>query len=1157
LPRSLFDQSTQRWLAIHQLLLLLVQSNRWPKGQQEWRILLTSLVCSTPEQVAEFDRRFDLWTSSGAFRQKGNLPLLSFAIIPGAGMRAYVIALAVMIAGFVWALQNAHSEDMNSMAAATEVQAPFSANRTNSSAPLQFHTESIRVLDEHGKVATDARVEYAGRSEHPNKSGTFTLSVPQGASVPVFISRPLYHPTVAFIPSAKPVTLQPFAIPDSWFQRNFETIRVSIAFAPPLLVFVWWVWLERHRAQLRRWASTLRPDLRRVQIGRAGNRLFRRSSFNKAARDLRRLLPLNEELWPEATVEATAKSGGLLTPIFRKQKITKEYLLLTERLGARDHQARLNTELALQLRDRGVYVDLYFFHTDARISYREGKPEPTYSLEELVARNPQHTFWYGAEPNLLLDFATGEPKAWTNLLGQWSERVALGLATHREFGTLNFQTFAPISEDLERLAAGEAASLSKVPDVYPDLLRDTPERFLEREPPTLPTVAQLCAQLRSYLGSQGFDVMTHCALYPDLAFSITRHFAEELIMAEALELTLTKLVRLPWFRHGHMPDWLRERLLNGLSPRARARGLESLAICLERLGREDQAEIGMHSTGRRALGKGPQEDYIFRSLVLGGKLDSLAIREPRRWRQELFHYGDIRFGLQPRIWAGASILFVLLGWFTLPAFRQQSQAASIANLDPFLSVVLAVSQSEMAHNRAFENSNEYVEWCLQTASQIIGKSVAISKAKTYTAPDLSDNAGLVEPGLVALGKNSLGIVQSADKNHRNFSLLYIDSATHQINTQAENITPKTEVYDYRYAPRLRATASDDDEFVSPDGNIGVAITLASTAGVDEYKHVISDKDTLYAKILVVNRRNVAAHTIAVSLGSAAWHALRTIESIERGKSTELVLRVPPFVPGTYNLNAAVSAPGFSGDTRSTTFTVIGSPVTKLDVLLSVIGEPDSTRQSPLQLRVEVTNSGKYRAKHIATRIEGDGIDTSFINIVDLASRQSARVEKEFPVTALQSLEATFTATAKADNAEPVSSTASISPYGRITYGTPSIPEYDDLLNAWKTGKEIVSGRIISDRDQQRPAVLSLSCPDKAIRGRSLISPVSSGAPFRIGTFNIKVKRPTSEIQCDLVISTYPPSAHVVAAGKVNISPPHYGEYYVDLGTLHVRGKKIE
>jgi hypothetical protein len=75
--------------------------------------------------------------------------------------------------------------------------------------------------------------------------------------------------------------------------------------------------------------------------------------------------------------------------------------------------------------------------------------------------------------------------------------------------------------------------------------------------------------LQEYLGKYGFYWLSACAVFPELHWNITIYLGNVLKTAEGhclLELySLTNMARLPWFRYGYIPDWLRSLLIATLT----------------------------------------------------------------------------------------------------------------------------------------------------------------------------------------------------------------------------------------------------------------------------------------------------------------------------------------------------------------------------------------------------------------------------------------------------------------------------------------------------------------------------------------------------------------------------------------------------------------
>ena len=144
----------------------------------------------------------------------------------------------------------------------------------------------------------------------------------------------------------------------------------------------------------------------------------------------------------------------------------------------------------------------------------------------------------------------------------------------------------PMLEDSARPATatyqGTAADPAEPPE--PALLRGGSDRWLQRTPPAPALLQQLLAQLRAYLGADGFSWLAACAVFPDLHWTITAYLGQRLRNGAGQPLVtgcpLLRLARLPWFRHGLLPDWLRLPLVLSLDPAQQSAVREALGQLL-------------------------------------------------------------------------------------------------------------------------------------------------------------------------------------------------------------------------------------------------------------------------------------------------------------------------------------------------------------------------------------------------------------------------------------------------------------------------------------------------------------------------------------------------------------------------------------------------
>jgi tetratricopeptide (TPR) repeat protein len=90
--------------------------------------------------------------------------------------------------------------------------------------------------------------------------------------------------------------------------------------------------------------------------------------------------------------------------------------------------------------------------------------------------------------------------------------------------------------------------------------------------------------LQTYLGPRVYRWLCACAVYPELHWDLTLHFGGLSIFGPGLisEENLLRLLRLPWFRQGAIPDEIRARLIDQLTEAEERAVREAIVELLER-----------------------------------------------------------------------------------------------------------------------------------------------------------------------------------------------------------------------------------------------------------------------------------------------------------------------------------------------------------------------------------------------------------------------------------------------------------------------------------------------------------------------------------------------------------------------------------------------
>jgi dipeptide/tripeptide permease len=409
-------------------------------------------------------------------------------------------------------------------------------------------------------------------------------------------------------------------------------------------------------SRLVRWRADENLSLERLSVKGAGRGLF------SGLHALRRQTSVaSDDVDVNSTVDATARNAGWFTPVYSRKRTTPEYLLLVDSMGYGDQQAELGSTLYDRLREECVSASRYFFSSDPRLCRGDDPTAPHITLEDLTSLYPEHDLIMVGDGEGLLDPLTGRPATWLSPAARWQTRVLLTPMPRRLWGrrekTLAYEGFLVIpanSSGLVTLAEKNVTRASAEPERagrrphYPEELKQRPERWLMDEEPAPDTFRRLRFQLRLFLGAEGYRWLCACAVFPVLLWDLTLYLGRGLEPDSSFEESLSKLVQLPWFRHGVMPDWLRLKLINDLEPVQEQKvrqALNDLLVSCNEEGVCDPLELEvliLRNEPRARLARGNRilrdyvkahpesrlRDYLLLTFMSGRRPDRLAVDVP-------------------------------------------------------------------------------------------------------------------------------------------------------------------------------------------------------------------------------------------------------------------------------------------------------------------------------------------------------------------------------------------------------------------------------------------------------------------------------------------------------------------------------------------------
>lgn len=434
--------------------------------------------------------------------------------------------------------------------------------------------------------------------------------------------------------------------------------------------FAWWAWWRRTANQfLQRRQSQETPDIKRISITTSDEVLYPALTFLSLARLFRqRVHVVSKDINVLTTVEKSVESGGWLNPVYDQLLIPPEYLVLVDRRSRFDHLAEFMDGMVKRLEEDGVFITAYTFDGDPRLCFPlrgNGVPQ---SLNELAARHENMRLIIFTEAQGLLSPVSGRLSPWSRLFNRWVHRSVLipeateywGITEHelqREFTVLpgttdGLATFMYIIQGQEK--SGEINTWAD--SALPQIVQERPQRWLEKDAPSASQIDSLLNELEFYLGKDGYTWLKACAVYPELQWQITITLGQLLKDKNGKPILESKrlidLARLPWFRYGVMPDWLRTRLILDLE----ANQEEEIRAVLEALlvtavqghGESLDLEVAYEQrdwTSRLARpllrllqqessSEGPVQDHVYLDFML--QRLNLAVRVPEAFRRQLF-----------------------------------------------------------------------------------------------------------------------------------------------------------------------------------------------------------------------------------------------------------------------------------------------------------------------------------------------------------------------------------------------------------------------------------------------------------------------------------------------------------------------------------------
>lgn len=367
----------------------------------------------------------------------------------------------------------------------------------------------------------------------------------------------------------------------TFYHRHAKSIFVAAFLTALALLLIYLRYrLRRRQLVLQKRRGKKPPYTWPIRVEGFAPKLYDADRFYAITRHLRRRQADEfQHLDVPATVKATIEALGYPTFCYKAASKQPEYLLLIDRASFRDHQAQFFNGLAKALEQEGVFITRYFYDGDPRVC--SGERGGGIPLSELQHTFRGHRLLLFGDGRQLIDPLTGRLAAWVADSFGWQDRALLTPTAPAQWGwkEINLANrFVLLPATVDGLfALIEHFESRSSPD-----LREWRHLSSDQALPPLGR-SDIIQSLRDYLGADAFQWLCACAVYPELHWDLTLYLGSLPNMNGKLlrEENLLRLIRLPWFRTGSIPDEFRLPLIRELD-REKEQAINRFSVCSKR-----------------------------------------------------------------------------------------------------------------------------------------------------------------------------------------------------------------------------------------------------------------------------------------------------------------------------------------------------------------------------------------------------------------------------------------------------------------------------------------------------------------------------------------------------------------------------------------------
>ena len=577
---------THQFLLIQELLIRLNADNKFPKNISGLYSFLSPLICTTPDQQADFKHRFAEWIHEGPIEQEETEtePLShtekTVTSIKQKSRRLFfgwtIAVILVCVMGLFYLNLPIKSEEASSGALIEPTSPINEPNLQGRDVTGSLPSTLTSVKSEPEPVQMTETIEETSLAE------TVISKAVQTASINKAVTRQVDNE-----PRKKP------GLPKPDIPRPKPNNDLLIYLGGAICIFLGgillrWLYLANTALHLQRQYSDTEVNMNEFFVKEPEPHLFQSVAFFRTAQQFRKHLRVqSNRLDVPKTVNKTVEQGGCFSPVTGFTVRQPEYLILIDRMTYHDHQTDMINTLAARLIENDIHVSKYYFDEDPRSCIpADGKTITYLNLSQLYFSHPNHHLMIFSNGKFLINPVTGELAKWIDQFKKWTNRAIL-LPDMDEanqfiipFSNADFMIMPADESGLSLLidqwqadAADPALNIPAQETDSPDFFNWSTTRLFSNNAPEENRIKSMQSELKTFLDPKGYHWLCACAVYPGLIWNLTLYLGHQLKDKDQQKIyhidRLKRLIRLPWFRYGRMPDWLRSILIKYLKRRQR------------------------------------------------------------------------------------------------------------------------------------------------------------------------------------------------------------------------------------------------------------------------------------------------------------------------------------------------------------------------------------------------------------------------------------------------------------------------------------------------------------------------------------------------------------------------------------------------------------